>query len=583
MMKNPVLLLILAVPSFSLLRAQENNTAKPASTSASALPASLPPNTWGVGTSMPTKREWPFTGAIGQNIYVVGGANDSTVLNVNEVYNTATDTWTTAAPMPTARWDGASAVVNNVLYTIGGGVNGSEVNVVEAYDPVTNSWTTKAPMTINNDTIYAAVENNIIYVIGGCCNNGARLSTVLAYNPATNTWKTLASLKVAKSSSAVGLFGSMIVSAGGLLSSGNATTDNEAYDAASNAWTSLAPLPSARHAGCFETAGSTLYLAGGHSIGNGNPLATMDSYDASGNAWTSGLPSMPHAVVNPGSASVGGRLYCFGGSDSGGSFQGAIFDFVQIYQPGGPPSIAPGGVLSASAFGGFASIAPGSWIEIYGSNLAGDTRGWTGADFSGINAPISLDGTTVTIGGKSAFIDYISPGQVNALVSSDTPAGAQQLIVTSPSGTSTAYSITVNAAEPGILAPPSFNINGTPYAVAIFTDGAYALPTGAIAGVNSRPAKPGDVLTLYGVGFGPVVPPIPAGQLVQELNNLASSFQVSIGGMSASVLYSGLAPGFTGLYQFNVMVPAVPSGNAALTFTLGTTAGAQTLFIAIGQ
>jgi hypothetical protein len=50
--------------------------------------------------------------------------------------------------------------------------------------------------------------------------------------------------------------------------------------------------------------------------------------------------------------------------------------------------------MSASAFGEFTSVSPGSWIEIYGSNLASDTRGWTTADFTGNTGPTSLDGTS---------------------------------------------------------------------------------------------------------------------------------------------------------------------------------------------
>jgi hypothetical protein len=113
-----------------------------------------------------------------------------------------------------------------------------------------------------------------------------------------------------------------------------------------------------------------------------------------------------------------------------------------------PASILSGGAVSASAFGGFSSVSPGSWIEIYGSSLASDTRSWATADFNGINAPTSLDGTTVTIGGKAAFIDYISPGQVNALVASNTPTGPQQLTVTTAAGTSAAMNVTVNPTEP---------------------------------------------------------------------------------------------------------------------------------------
>jgi uncharacterized protein (TIGR03437 family) len=246
-------------------------------------------------------------------------------------------------------------------------------------------------------------------------------------------------------------------------------------------------------------------------------------------------------------------------------------------------SIALGGVVSASAFGGFTSISPGSWVEIFGNSLAATTRSWADADFKGVNAPTSLDGTSVTIGGKSAFVDFISPGQVNALIPSDTPIGPQQMTVTTALGTSAAYNIMVNAVQPGLLAPPSFAVGGKQYAVALFADGTYVLPVGAIAGISSRPARPGETIILYGVGFGPVTPNIPAGQLEQQSNALASSLRISIGGVTALTSYAGLAPSFTGLYQFNITVPAAASGAAPLTFSLGGTSGTQTLFIAVGN
>ena len=261
-------------------------------------------------------------------------------------------------------------------------------------------------------------------------------------------------------------------------------------------------------------------------------------------------------------------------------YSGVFFDNISLTAATGATVAA---VISAGAFGAFSSASPGSWIEIYGGNLAGDTRSWALSDFSGNNAPVSLDGTKVVIGGKAAFIDYISAGQVNALIPSDAPTGTQQLTVTSPAGTSTAYSITVNPAQPGLLAPPNFKIGSVQYAVALFTDGAYALPAGAIPGVNSRPAKPGDAVTLYGVGFGPVTPSMAAGQLVQQLNTLALPFQISVGGIPVTPQYDGLAPGYTGLYQINLTIPPAPVGNAALTFTLGGTAATQTLYLPIGN
>lgn len=260
----------------------------------------------------------------------------------------------------------------------------------------------------------------------------------------------------------------------------------------------------------------------------------------------------------------------------------SFIDLLSI-QDIGLPTIGVGGIVSASAFGEFAAAAPGAWIEIYGTNLATDTRGWTLADFSGINAPTSLDGTHVTIAGQQAFVDYISSGQVNALIPSNVPTGTQQLTVTTPAGTTAPYSLTINAVEPGLLAPPNFNVSGTQYVVAQYADGTYVLPTGAVSGLTSRPAKPGDIIVIYGVGFGPVTPDIPAGQLVGEANSLASDFHIFIGGQECQVQYDGLAPNYTGLYQLNIVVSSGLAGAVPLTFTVGGVAGTQTLYVAIGD
>ena len=76
-----------------------------------------------------------------------------------------------------------------------------------------------------------------------------------------------------------------------------------------------------------------------------------------------------------------------------------------------PPSI--GGIISLGDFGALPNFTSGSLIEIYGSNLATSRRKWSGADFNGSNAPTSLDGTSVTVNNKSAFVAFISPEQVN--------------------------------------------------------------------------------------------------------------------------------------------------------------------------
>ncbi|MGB7762688.1 MAG: IPT/TIG domain-containing protein [Bryobacteraceae bacterium] len=249
-----------------------------------------------------------------------------------------------------------------------------------------------------------------------------------------------------------------------------------------------------------------------------------------------------------------------------------------------PATPEPAAVISAGEFGGASTVAPGTWVEIYGSNLASTTRQWTTADFNGINAPTSIDGVQVTIGGQEAFVDYVSPGQVNAQLPSNIGQGSFQLTVTSAGVTSAPVNVTVNATRPGLLASPSFDIGGNQYVVAQAADGTYILPAGSIAGINSRPARPNETIVIYGIGFGTVTPATPAGQIVSGSTQLTAPLQVWFGSSPAQLSYAGLAPGYVGLYQFNIVVPAVADSDLVpLTFSLGGVAGTQTLYTAVHQ
>jgi uncharacterized protein (TIGR03437 family) len=205
-----------------------------------------------------------------------------------------------------------------------------------------------------------------------------------------------------------------------------------------------------------------------------------------------------------------------------------------------PPMPTVLGVASASAFGDFPTFAPGSWIEIYGTNLAAGTQTWSSSDFSGVIGPTMLGGTSVTVGGLPAFVDYASAIQVNVQVPGGVSTGAQTLVVTTAAGSSAPFAVTVDATEPGLLAPSNFIINGTKYVVAQFADGSYVLPPSAIPGLTSRRAQPGDTIVIYGIGFGSVTPGIPPGQLVELVNTLAGPFTISFGGTQANVAFDGL-------------------------------------------
>ncbi len=241
------------------------------------------------------------------------------------------------------------------------------------------------------------------------------------------------------------------------------------------------------------------------------------------------------------------------------------------------PAINNGGVVSSTAFGGGPIAARGSWLEIYGSNLAQGTREWASSDFIEGKAPTSLAGTSVTIGGRDAYVAYVSPGQVNVQVPDSLVAGQHDLVVMNPQGSSTTYKVTVNDVQPGIFAPSSLMADGKQYAGVILADG-------SIASISSPEIRPGDTVTLYGIGFGSVAPNLAAGEIVRHSNAVVTPLQVYFGDAQATVTYAGLAPGTLGLYQINVVVPAVPAGNAIpLRFMLNGASVSQSLYTAVGK
>ena len=247
------------------------------------------------------------------------------------------------------------------------------------------------------------------------------------------------------------------------------------------------------------------------------------------------------------------------------------------------PTILANGVISAGNYGGSSAIASGTWVEIYGANLATTTpQTWSGADFRGDVAPTALGGTTVTIGGRAAFVNFVSPGQANVQVPAGVATGRQPLVVTTAGGSSAIYTVTVNGTEPGLLAPPVFTIERVQHVAALFANTlTFVLPV-TLPGVATARAKPGDNLTMYGIGFGPVTPDVPPGQIVRQANEVQSAFRITFAGVPAVVRYAGLAPEFVGLYQFNVVVPEVAdSDTVPVAFTLGGVSGTQNLVIAV--
>ena len=228
-------------------------------------------------------------------------------------------------------------------------------------------------------------------------------------------------------------------------------------------------------------------------------------------------------------------------------------------------------VRSAAGFGGYNFFTSGSYLEIIGSNLAGTTSEWLGSDFSGNNAPTTVQGTSVSINGKAGFVSYVSPTQVNVQAPADTFTGSVDITVTNCSGTSTPKQLTRTLLAPGLLAPgpdlsPFFNVGGKQFLVATF--GAQALYVGnttMIPGL-SQPAKPGDSIWLYGIGFGDVQGGAP-GVIAPGGTTLTTPVTISFGQTPANITYKGLYPSFVGLNLFIVTVPNVPDGDYQINVT----------------
>jgi uncharacterized protein (TIGR03437 family) len=266
-------------------------------------------------------------------------------------------------------------------------------------------------------------------------------------------------------------------------------------------------------------------------------------------------------------------------------FNGTIQDsnYVQVTSIVQVDTTMAGAVVSASNFGALPTAAPGSYLEIYGSNLAGTTRGWAAADFSNGSAPTSLDGVTVTVNGQRAYVNYVSPAQVNVQVPATVPAGGNvPVVVTYQGQASPPLTLGIQALEPGLLAPASFNVAGKQYVAALHATSGTFVSSGNIPGIAAAPAVAGETLTIYGLGFGAVTQsgaPI-AGQIAQGQTTLSAAVQFTVGSAVAQVTYAGLAPGLVGVDQFNVVVPAgLASGDQSLQVAVNGAPIVQTLWL----
>lgn len=224
---------------------------------------------------------------------------------------------------------------------------------------------------------------------------------------------------------------------------------------------------------------------------------------------------------------------------------------------------APAISLVANAEGESPAIAPNSWVEIKGSNLAqpGDARVWQASDFVGNTMPTKLDNVSVTVNGKAAYVYYISPQQVNILTPPDALSGSVRVEVTNNGATSVSFNAPTQS-----ISPSFFVFNGGPYVAATRVDGSLIGPQSLFPGATT-PAKPGEIIVLYANGFGPTNVPVQSGSTSQS-GTLSPLPAIQIGGAPANVQFAGLVG--PGEFQFNVVIPtATPDGDQPIIASYG--------------
>lgn len=227
-------------------------------------------------------------------------------------------------------------------------------------------------------------------------------------------------------------------------------------------------------------------------------------------------------------------------------------------------------------------FSSGSMVTIFGSGFetSGRTRTAGPGDYVNGAYPAQLGCVAVEVTGPGIAqatqipIAYVSEGQINAQMPEFTGAGPVTVTVTlnpdSPSGVNSAIA-TLQTLQP--FAPAFFTFQNST-SIAAENAHTYAIVADPSVVAGASPAHPGDVVALYGTGFGAVSPNVLPGTLATGTANLTNSITVTIGGVTVpapNISYAGLSPGsISGLYQFNVVIPSnVPSGDEPVVIAIG--------------
>ncbi len=247
---------------------------------------------------------------------------------------------------------------------------------------------------------------------------------------------------------------------------------------------------------------------------------------------------------------------------------------IEPAAPPGVPTINDGGVVPSNTFSADDGFSSNTFGSIFGVDLTNVTLVWDDAFVDGV-APTMLGGARVLYDGVPAFISFAGEAddfgvpfdQINFVVPDTNGKGAGGLV---PVEVETAGGRSAPAMVIHQALSPSFFPLVAPNVAAVHLDGVRVGPPGLIPGVTTREANPGDIVLLFGTGFGPTTPPVDVGTIPPPgtISTTVEAVRICFGDIEVEPNFAGLS-GFVGLYQITVTVPDVPPGDVLVLAKIG--------------
>ncbi|MDQ3012269.1 MAG: hypothetical protein M3X11_16365 [Acidobacteriota bacterium] len=516
-------------------------------------------------------------------------------LNSAEIYDPATGQWSATGNMGTPRINHVTVRLSNGKVLVLGGDSGSpsrtRSNSAELYDPTTGAWSATGNLITGRELATATLlPNGKVLVTGGSGpgNNLDSLNTAEVYDPATGSWSPAGTMNAARSAHTATLLanGKVLVASGaaGTYTSPILHASAELYDPATGSWTPTGSLGTARpfHKAILLTNGKVLAMGGSNFTSTIYESAEL--YDPATGQWSATGSMATARISHTATLLPNGKVLAAAGPDL------ARGKKAELYEPAtgnwtatadlnlgrfnhAATLLANGKVLVVGGLGvpnsaelfdsgspNVATVSAASYsfqtaakeiVAAFGQNFSTST-----AVATTIPLPTSLAGAMVRVRDSSSVerlapLFFVSPEQINYQIPDGTVPGQAIVTINASNGVAINGVIQVLSAAAAVF---TVNASGTGAAAAVDAFTGTAAPFNATR-ANGEP----NIISVFGTGLG--------ADATDTDGNVNASVQASIDGAAVTVLYAGRAPGFVGLNQFNIVLPA------------GIASGAHTLVV----